>query len=398
MTDITEADVYKSGALAARLVRTPEGVRFSYLPEYLASGRPAVASTLPLTEQPRITPAGAVAPFFAGLLPEGRRLAALRQSVKTSADDELSLLTAVGADTIGDVEVLPGGTPLKDIPAPLALDRDTARILFTDIMGAAGIGSRPTLAGVQDKVSAGMISLPVTRRHERYILKLNPPEAPHLVENEAFFIGVAARCGLPVSNARLVRDSVGEPGLLVTRFDRTLHHGEALSLAVEDACQALDRWPADKYNVSMEDAADALIALTTARPVAARDILRQLAFAWLTGNGDLHSKNFAVVATPTGELRISPAYDLPSTLFSGDDTLALPVGGRSTLSAARLRDFGRHLGLPTKAVERTMGALLKRTAGLGDALTESGSPFDGKVLSKVRRQLATRHRELDRAA
>ena len=44
------------------------------------------------------------------LLPEGRRLGALRRAVKTSADDELSLLLAVGADAIGDVQVVPSGT------------------------------------------------------------------------------------------------------------------------------------------------------------------------------------------------------------------------------------------------------------------------------------------------
>jgi serine/threonine-protein kinase HipA len=101
------AEVHKRGRLAGRLVRDAAGVRFQYEEEYLGDpDAPAVATTLPRTAEPAITPAGAVPPFFAGLLPEGRRLAALRRAVKTSADDELSLLLAVGRDTIGDVEVL----------------------------------------------------------------------------------------------------------------------------------------------------------------------------------------------------------------------------------------------------------------------------------------------------
>ena len=46
------ADIYKAGVLAARLERHDGGTRFSYLPAYLASGGPAVASSLPLTPDP----------------------------------------------------------------------------------------------------------------------------------------------------------------------------------------------------------------------------------------------------------------------------------------------------------------------------------------------------------
>src|SRR5438552_2279477 len=53
---------------------------------------PAVATTLPVTPEPLVRTGGAVPAYFAGLLPEGRRLGALRRAVKTSADDELSLL------------------------------------------------------------------------------------------------------------------------------------------------------------------------------------------------------------------------------------------------------------------------------------------------------------------
>jgi serine/threonine-protein kinase HipA len=396
MSGIAAANVYKAGVQAARLERTAEGVRFSYLPEYLSSGGPAIASTLPLTSETKITPAGAVPPFLAGLLPEGRRLTALRQAVKTSADDELSLLAAIGSDTIGDVQILQQGESIEDAPAPITLDDDFASTRFSDLKGEAGISARPTFAGVQDKVSAGMISLPIARRHERYILKLNPPEIPYLVENEAFFAGLARRCKLPVSESRLVRDADGEAGLLVTRFDRVQHHQAPLALGVEDACQALGRWPADKYNVSMEEAAEALIKLTSARPVAAMGILRQVIFAWLTGNGDLHSKNLSVLATPSGELRMSPAYDLPSTLFYADQTLALSIGGRDTLTVARLNAFGQFLGLPPGAVERALRALLEGTVGLGDRLADAALPFDAKLTSKVQRQLTSRHRELSR--
>ncbi|TQL48829.1 serine/threonine-protein kinase HipA [Homoserinimonas aerilata] len=387
---VTSADAYKAGRLAARLRRTPGGIEFDYLDGYRVSGHPPLASTLPLNAPPRITAAGAVPPYFAGLLPEGRRLTALRQAVKTSADDELTLLTAVAGDTIGDVQVVEQGHAPTDAPTT-SLPKSLDRIRFSELLGTNGTERRPTLAGVQDKVSAGMISLPVARSHEQFILKLNPPEHPHLVENEAFFLALAKRCGLPVSPFRMVSDADGTPGLLVTRFDR----GPAGPLAVEDACQAADLWPADKYNLTMEEAAHTLMRLTSAPLVAARDILRQLVFAWLTGNGDLHAKNLSALSSPEGDRSISPAYDLPSTLFYGDTTLALTVGGRDTLSAARLRSFAEYLRLPARMTELAVSGLLTRTANLPDELRAAGLPFDRRTIDKAARQLAARHSSLE---
>ena len=87
LRQVTQADVYKGGVLAATLTRSGRHIAFSYLDEYRSVGGPPVASTLPIGTDPVIQPAGALPPFFSGLLPEGRRLTALRQAVKTSADD-----------------------------------------------------------------------------------------------------------------------------------------------------------------------------------------------------------------------------------------------------------------------------------------------------------------------
>jgi serine/threonine-protein kinase HipA len=141
MTVVKSADVFKKGVLAARLHRNSDGVIFSYDESYLATSGPAVASTLPLTPEPRITPAGAVPPFFAGLLPEGRRLSALRRSVKTSADDELSLLVAAGNDTIGDVQILPSGQVPADAAPPAQLTGNFALVRFSTLELELGIRS-----------------------------------------------------------------------------------------------------------------------------------------------------------------------------------------------------------------------------------------------------------------
>jgi serine/threonine-protein kinase HipA len=397
VTSTETADVFKAGVLAARLARTVEGVEFSYLPDYLQRSGPAIASTLPATPDRLLQRSGAVPAFFAGLLPEGRRLTALRTTLKTSADDELSLLLAVGSDTVGDVQVVPAGARPDPASDSLTVSRSFDEVSFAELIGQTGIRVTPRLAGIQDKISATMISVPVGDRNARYILKLNPPEYPHLLENEAFFLELARTNRMTVPASRIVHDREGVPGLLVTRFDREWDDGKVRMLAVEDACQAMGRWPADKYNVTMEEAAAALLALTPARPVAAQELLRQLAFAWLTGNGDLHAKNISILNQPDVGQRISPAYDLPSTIFYGDTTLALTVGGKDTLSAARLMAFAAGLRLPPKAAHRTIAQALDATGDLGSRLEAAKLPFDRNVTTKVARQLATRHREIERA-
>lgn len=392
---VAVADVYKAGRLAARLSRTQDGVQFAYLPDYVASGGRPVATTLGYDKTGSTTPAGAVPAFFAGLLPEGRRLSSLRRVVKTSADDELSLLLAVGRDPVGDVQVVPEGV----VPAPaeplVAVKRSFEEVSFSDLLAEAGIVDPMALPGVQDKVSARVISVPVGRAGDRWILKIDPPEYPHVVENEAYFLALAKKLKLPVAIARLVHDRNGRPGLLVRRFDRASEGGETVPLACEDACQLLGLWPADKYNVSSEELVGRVADVCPAAPVARRDVFRQLVFAWVTGNGDVHAKNISVLAGRDGEWRVSPAYDLPCTVFYKDRSLALSMGGRKTgLSRRRLLEFASAIDLPEKTAVRVLDHVLAGTAGLCDDLESGALPFEGEVLADTVAELRFRHRQL----
>ncbi len=122
------ANVYKQGVLAARLERVGDDIKFSYLPDYLAAGLPEVATTLPLTSEPVLTSGGSAPAFFAGLLPEGRRLAAVASRLKISRDNDLGVLLEIGADLIGDTQVLPIDVdPLAERP-PVLLPGDLAGV------------------------------------------------------------------------------------------------------------------------------------------------------------------------------------------------------------------------------------------------------------------------------
>ena len=388
------ANVYKAGTPAGVLRRLTDRTEFLYTPEYLDAGGPPVAWSLPRKAEAFAAPAAAVPAFFAGLLPEGRRLTALRRTVGTSADDEFSMLLAVGGDTIGDVQVLPSGDTFADT-TPVVVD-DFSEVIFADLFAQA-IGRQPdriALPGVQDKISGQMLNMPVHGRSRAYILKLNPPEFPYLVENEYFFFRAAAHTRLRLAQVELVHDKGGAPGLLVHRFDRILEGDRPQPLAVEDACQVLGRWPGDKYVISTEDAIVGLARCCRAPGVAALELYRLLVFAYLSGNGDLHAKNLAILKHPTGEWRVTPAYDLPSSAVYGDRTMALPIGGRirQQLSWPMLRSLGEAVGVPL----RLAADVIREQTTAADAWLEDLSqlPFDPNIIRNLRRLVRARIRHI----
>lgn len=395
---VKAADVYKAGVSAGVLHRMVDRTEFLYRPEYLDAGGLPVAWSLPARAEAFIAPAAAVPAFFAGLLPEGRRLTALRRSVGTSADDEFSMLLAVGGDAIGDVQVVPAGDSPPDT-TPIIID-DFSKVVFADLFAQA-IGQQPdrtALPGLQDKISGQMLNVPVRGRARAYILKLNPPEFPHLVENEHFFFRAAAHTRLRLAEVELVHDQIGAPGLLVHRFDRISEDDHLRPLAVEDACQVLGRWPGDKYVISTEEAITGLARCCRASGVAVLELYRLLVFAYLSGNGDLHGKNLAILQDQHGEWRITPAYDLPSSAVYGDRAMALSIGGRirQQLSWPMLRTLGETIGIPVRlaaSVIREQIAAADIWIGELDQL-----PFDANSIHKLRRLVRARigHIQLQR--
>jgi serine/threonine-protein kinase HipA len=304
---------------------------------------------------------------------------------------------AVGRDPVGDVQVVPEGqlpTPAEPL---VRVERSFGEVSFSELLADAGIVDPVAIPGVQEKVSARVISVPLGRSADRWILKIDPPEYPHLVHNEAYFLALAKRVRMPVAPAQVVRDVDGRPGLLVRRFDRVAAaDGTADALACEDACQLLGRWPADKYNVSTEELVARVAGVCAADSVARRDVYRQLVFAWLTGNGDVHAKNISVLGSSDGEWRVAPAYDLPSTVFYGDRSLALPLAGKRTgLSRRRLLEFAATIGLSEKAAVRVIDQVLLGTAALCDELEAGALPFEGRVLGDAVAELRFRRRQLD---
>ena len=386
LREIDTADIYIGDNLAARLVRQrSDSVSFAYLDDGPVEGQVRDQSVswslLRAGGYPVITTGGSVPAFFAGLLPEGVRLGVVTSSTKTSADDHLTLLLAIGADTIGNVRVFPAGAdPIRPLPL-FDPERDTDfRAVFAKMTGS--VEADPVgLAGVQPKVSAGVLSTLAQTRSGPAILKLSPVQYPLLVENEHFFMTMAAACGLRVAKTSVLHDAEGRSALLVTRFDRA----GAVRFAQEDACQVAGVYPASKYRINTESAitglADACARGGGSRVAAVAELLKTVVFSWIIGNGDLHGKNLSIY-NPNGIWQPTPAYDLLCTQpYAGwKDPMALNLYGRANkLTRTNFVEAGERLGLRQRAVVRMIDALVDAAEpwperceqiGFGDRQTE----------------------------
>ena len=129
--------------------------------------------------------------------------------------------------------------------------------------------------------------------------------------------------------------------------------------------------------------------------VAARDLLKQLVFAYLSCNGDAHAKNFSVLRGVGGEWAVTPAYDLPSSSPYGDTSMALSVGGklRENIGRADFIGLGETTGVRERATARVINELLAAVPTWLDRLPEL--PFDGRRTHKLRKAVEYRVRRLE---
>ena len=371
--DSTKAYVFKNESQAGSLSRTRLGAVFEYDQAYLTQANgdsnSAIAYQLPISS-PRYTCTGVnLHPFFAGLLPEGLRLQALISSVKSSKDDLFSLLLASSRDCIGDIWLAPDTQP-KPIPVDSDQIETFNKVIFADLFKRSIYNENPdaraldiSISGVQDKISARMISFPVrlkSKRHD-YILKLNSKETPLLVENEYFFMSMAVSCGLNVAPVKLVYDKERNSGLLVQRFDRVYDKKAKRLIRIhqEDACQFLNYYPGDKYRLSFRQIADGVAQLCSATALDVALLLKLKAFSYCIGNGDLHAKNISLVTEFESNLvRLAPAYDLLSTAVYGDMRMALEMEGRKdNLKRKDFISFAKRFDVRAGVIEEMLDVL-----------------------------------------
>lgn len=355
---VDAADVYRRRYLVGQLRRTEDGTEFQYARSFLEErpfGSEGVAWRMPPTDLPYFGKGESLPPFFANLAPEGARLAATIGRLHTSPDDLMTVLLAIGRDCVGDVQVVPTGSGLDEFEpsVPPSIENVDLEELFWEAVGGEKL-DRSSIAGVQDKASGSVVSFPAKLGFgkEPTIIKISPKAFPLLVENEAFFLGLARKAKIKVNDWRLVRDRTGRQGLVIKRFDR-LKKGRRVELVhQEDMCQLLERYPWQKYRIGMREIADAVVELSSSPRAEFVRLIELYCFSYLIGNADLHAKNVSMYRR--GDvIELTPGYDLLSTLpYSQLDTrMAIALNGKEDQFKLRtFLEFGERYGVPEAAV------------------------------------------------
>lgn len=305
-----------------------------------------------------------------------------------SLDNELALLLAGGSDPVGDVFVLPPGQTPK-----LELVSKNQVLDFEQLLETAYLDPG-FLAGVQPKVSHHMLTLPTTHLKQPVLAKLPSQEYPELIRNEYLLIKETQKAfrglHIPVVAAELVADIHGHAGLLVKRFDRVTTNQQIVSLAVEDGAQILGIYPAAKYEPTTEALILAMSRQTVAPIVATRNLFAQFVWAFLSGNGDAHAKNFSVVGRGSSRT-IAPAYDLPCTLVFGDNTMALSIAGQhKKIRLHHFLDLAAAVGLPLAVAEKIIAHLIAAAKNLPTLITELYPTSSGRAAARELRDRAYR--------
>jgi len=357
--------IYRDNLEAGLLRRTENGCIFEFNKEFLNNSQfDGLSYLIKKTTRPLIITGTNLHPFFAGLLPEGLRLRALVSNLKTSPDDLFSLFVAAGNRVVGDVYAKSGFESPPSIDAPKLKEIDFYEYLNQILRMNSYQMGEDAIAGVQEKISASMINFPlnIAKSKFSFILKLNPKDKPNLIENEFHCMHLAEVCGINTAKVKLVRDKNNNFGLMVQRFDRTWCEREKRFLMhhQEDAWQFLDRYPADKYNISMNEIAKGVERIATASSAVLLKLLRVFCFSYLVGNGDLHAKNISLMSLCHSRfVDLTPAYDLICTFIYGDHKMANKFNGNDeTIRRSMVIDFGTGFGITPKAIEHMLNKLI----------------------------------------
>ena len=197
------------------------------------------------------------------------------------------------------------------------------------------IQSRTTLTGVQPKLSMDINRggrdepdrLTIVGLWGRYILKPKSDTYPWLPEDEDLTMHLATLARIQVVPHALIRFSDGELTYITRRIDRD---DDGRKYLMEDACQLSERLSADKYKSSYENVGKLILRYSSMPQLDLVNYWEVVVFSWLTGNSDMHLKNFSLLSRVPGLYTLAPAYDLLNVhlLFDDPEELALTLDGR----------------------------------------------------------------------
>ena len=163
----------------------------------------------------------------------------------------------------------------------------------------------------------------------KYIFKPQSSKYPCLPELEDLTMKMAEAAHIRTARHTLIRLADGELGYLTLRMDRG-KKGEKISML--DMCQLTNRLTEHKYFGTYQQLAETVKKYSAAPMLDVQRFWEVVLFSWITGNSDMHCKNFSLVDTGNGEYALAPAYDLLAVLLAApEDTeemaMSFTVGG-----------------------------------------------------------------------
>lgn len=299
-------------------------------------GRP-LSLSLPFTPGNQPYRGQVVTDYFDNLLPDSdriRRRIALRY--RTGGTSPFELLTTLGRDCVGALQILPAGEAPTDlmriVGRPLSESNIAQLLRETTATPHAGEHEsvdnlRLSIAGAQEKTALlrleGQWLLPEGSTPTTHILKLPLGLVGNMradmrtsVENEWLCSKIIAAYGLPVAPCDIVRFDDAK-ALAVERFDRRLaSEGKwIVRLPQEDMCQATGTPGLDKYEADGGPGIDQVMEVLDGSSRATDDrrnfFLTQIIF-WLLAATDGHAKNFSIALLPGSRYVSTPLYDVLS--------------------------------------------------------------------------------------
>lgn len=212
------------------------------------------------------------------------------------------------------------------------------------------VNKRLALTGVQPKIS---LSLNGEQGNKRltlvglwgdYIMKPQSTDFAFMPEVEDLTMHLAKLFRVETAEHALIKTSAGKIAYITKRFDRA----KGKKIHVEDLCQLSELLTEQKYKSSYERVGKIIMQYATNSGLDVIKYFRLVLFSFLTGNNDMHLKNFSLMHTDKGIL-FSPAYDLLNVnLIYPDDNedLALTLGGRKRkIKRSDFDQFATSLGL-----------------------------------------------------
>lgn len=220
------------------------------------------------------------------------------------------------------------------------------------------VRSQVTITGVQPKLSVDLEKAKGAEKRftivglwGEYILKPQTEQYPSLPENEDLTMHLASLARIKTVPHSLIRFQDGSLAYITKRIDRG-KKGDKIPM--EDMCQLTEKLTEQKYKGSHEQIAKKIVEFSAYPVLDLINYFEVLLFCYLTGNADMHLKNFSLYKK-VGECVLAPAYDLLATKLvipQDNEELALTLNGKKRkLKKADFDSLLKTMKVDDKAIE-----------------------------------------------